>query len=254
MYVACSTLCFGKHPLERALRAISELEFSKIDLAIHERGPHLRPSEIAADVLAHVPRVRIGNSLSPVAFSVEIDAPTPEDHDKQFKAICRLARLSSVPVISIPAAPVGSGVAAEVARLAPLVHMATADNVILTVTTQIGTLTEVPAVAAELCQKVPGLGLTLDPSHYIAGPNQGKSFDNLYSYVRHVRLRDTGRTMEQFQLRVGQGGIEYGRIITQLARFRYERVLTVDIRDIPDNPFGMEPEVRKLKYLLESLV
>jgi len=28
----------------------------------------------------------------------------------------------------------------------------------------------------------------------------------------------------------------------------------VDIRDIPDSPFAMEPEVRKLKYLLESLV
>ena len=33
-----------------------------------------------------------------------------------------------------------------------------------------------------------------------------------------------------------------------------ERCLTVDIRDIPDCPFPMEPEVRKLKYLLESLV
>jgi hypothetical protein len=28
----------------------------------------------------------------------------------------------------------------------------------------------------------------------------------------------------------------------------------VDIRDVPDSPFAMEPEIRKLKYLLESLV
>ena len=48
--------------------------------------------------------------------------------------------------------------------------------------------------------------------------------------------------------------IEYGRIVTQLSRFHYERLLSVDIRDIPDAPFAMEPEVRKLKFLLESLV
>ena len=29
---------------------------------------------------------------------------------------------------------------------------------------------------------------------------------------------------------------------------------TVDIRDAPEPPFVMEPEVRKLKYLLESLI
>jgi sugar phosphate isomerase/epimerase len=254
VFVACSTLCFGKYPLDRALRAMSELEFGKIDLAIHERGPHLRPSEVAADVTRHAQRIRIGNSLTPVAFSVEIDASSTEDYHKQFRAICRLARMSTVPVISIPAAPAGSGLDPEAARLAPLVHLAETENVILTVTTQTGTLTEVPSAAAELCQRVPGLGLTLDPSHYIAGPNQGKSFDCVYAHVRHVRLRDTGRNPDHFQVRVGQGEVEYGRIITQLSRYRYERILTVDIRDIPDNPFGMEPEVRKLKYLLESLV
>jgi hypothetical protein len=46
VYVACSTLCFARHPLERALRIIGELEFSKLDVALHERGPHLRPSEV----------------------------------------------------------------------------------------------------------------------------------------------------------------------------------------------------------------
>jgi sugar phosphate isomerase/epimerase len=67
-------------------------------------------------------------------------------------------------------------------------------------------------------------------------------------------LRDTGRGLNQFQVRVGQGEIEYGRIIAQLTRLRYDRCLTVDIRDIPDAAFAMEPEVRKLKYLLESLI
>jgi hypothetical protein len=54
-------------------------------------------------------------------------------------------------------------------------------------------------------------------------------------------------------VRVGQGQVDYGRIVNLLERQHYDRLLTVDIRDIPDAPFAMEPEVRKLKYLLESL-
>ena len=34
MYVACSTQCFARLPLDRALRLIAELEFSKVDVAI----------------------------------------------------------------------------------------------------------------------------------------------------------------------------------------------------------------------------
>ena len=105
-----------------------------------------------------------------------------------------------------------------------------------------------------VCQRVPGLGLTLDPSHYTAGPHQGKNFDQVYPHVRHVHLRDTGKGPNQFQVRVGQGEVEYGRIISQLTRQHYDRILTIDLHDIPETPFLMEPEVRKLKYLLESLV
>ena len=60
---------------------------------------------------------------------------------------------------------------------------------------------------AVLCERVPGLGLTLDPSHYIAGPHQGKNYDQVFPYVRHVQLRDTGRGPNQFQVRVGQGEV-----------------------------------------------
>jgi sugar phosphate isomerase/epimerase len=96
--------------------------------------------------------------------------------------------------------------------------------------------------------------LTLDPSHYVNGPHQGGSYDELFPYVRHVQLRDTGKAPGKFQVRVGQGEIEYGRIISMLQRCRYDRLLSVCLHDIAEAPFAMESEVRKLKYLLESLV
>ena len=71
--------------------------------------------------------------------------------------------------------------------------------------------------------------MTLDPSHFIAGSNQGKNFYHVLPYVRHVHLRDTGRGPNQFQVRVGQGEVEYGRIVSQLARCNYDRLLSVDM-------------------------
>jgi sugar phosphate isomerase/epimerase len=254
VFVACSTLCFGRHPLEDALRLVAELHFSKCDLAVHEHGRHVKPSQVAEDVAAVAAKLRYGSGLTPCAFSLDLDAPSPEEYQRQFSAVCRLARVTAVPVITIKAASQETPLDAEVARLKKLLALADAEGILLTVATLLGTHTQTPDQAVALCQAVPGLGLTLDPSHYTAGPHQGKSYDQVFPFVRHVQLRDTGRGPNQFQVRVGQGEIEYGRIVAQLARYGYERALVVDIRDIPDAPFAMGPEVRKLKYLLESLV
>jgi sugar phosphate isomerase/epimerase len=254
VFVACSTLCFGRHPLEEALHLIKDLGFSKLDVAIHEQGPHLRPSEVAADVSRAAQQIRTGPSLTPAALDVQIQTDSDVEFQRQLRAVCRLARLSLVSVITLPAAAADVGLHAEVRRLTALVHLAESEGIVLTVATRTGTVTEKPDAAVELCERVTGLSLTLDPSHYLCGPHQGKNFDQVYPYVRHVHLRDTGRSPGQFQVRVGQGEVEYGRIIAQLSRYHYDRLLTVAIHDIPDAPFAMEPEVRKLKYLLESLV
>lgn len=255
MYVACSTLCFGRYPLSEALRAISELGFSKADVAVHETGPHLKPSAVADDFGRAVSQLRSGTGLATAAFHVELkDGLEAAEVDRQLRAVCRLARVLAVPLISLPAAPAESDFDAEVDRLCGLNRLTTAEGVSLTVETLMGTLTETPAGAVRLCKKVPGLGLTLDPSHYVAGPFHSQFFDEIYPYVKHVRLRDSGGGPEKFQLRIGQGEIEYGRIVAQLARFKYHRLLTVDIRDQPEPKYDMYPEVRKLKYLLESLI
>ena len=254
MYVACSTRCFASMPLENALRMINELQFSKVDVAIQENGSHLKPSEVAQDVSLAAQKIRIGPSLTPSSFHVQFDTADETTYQEQLKAICRLARLSAITTITISASPVETPMATEVARLKRLVNIAQTEGIILSLATHNGTLTENPKTAVELCREVPSLGITLDPSHYLIGPHQSESFDCVFPYVRHVHFRDTGRSAEQFQVRIGQGQVEYGRIVSSLIRLKYDRLLTVDIHDIPDSPFVMESEVRKLKYLLESLI
>lgn len=252
MYVACSTLSFSKLSLEDALRTVREMRFTKADLAIHDAGPHLTPAEVVADAARVAQRLKAAN-LPLAAIHLCIGTSDPAEARAQFRAVCRLARVSTVPLVTVPAAAAGSDFDAEVRRLAEWVKVAEMEGVILSVETSGTTLTADPLGAAELCRRAPGLALTLDPSHYHVGPHPA-NYDGLYAHVRHVRLRDTGNTPDQYQVRIGQGELEYGKIISQLDRFGYDRALTVDIRDVPDSPFPIEPEARKLKYLLESLV
>ena len=253
VYVACSTLCFSRHSLDDALQSIREMHFAKADLAAHAAGSHLTPADLCADNGRLAQRLKAAN-LPLAAIHLDTGSASPEESRTYLRATARLARVSTTPLVTVSAAPAGSDFDLEVARLKEWVQIAEADGIILTVETHTATVTGDPIGAVELCRRVPGLGLTLDPSHYHVGPHANREYDFLIPYVRHVRLRDSGNTPDQFQVRVGQGEIEYGRIISQLERCRYDRALSVDVRDIANCPFPVEPEARKLKYLLESLV
>lgn len=255
MFVACSTLCFGQQPLGDALQSIGEMGFNKVDVSLVEGGPHLSPSDVVADPSRAVQVLKSWSGVTVAAFHVEL-APDMQsmDADQQLRAICRLARALAVSLVSIPAGTVDCDLEKEIERLTRLVRLSDTEGITCSVETRTGTLTETPSKTLELCKRVPGLGVALDPSHYVAGPFHSQEFDELYPFVKHVRLRDTGKNMDKFQVRVGQGEIEYGRIVNQLTRCRYNRTLSVDIRDCPDLGFPMQPEVRKLKYLLESLI
>ena len=259
MFVACSTLSFAGMPLEAALRRAAEFEFHKVDLAIHEGGPHLTPSGVADDLDGCLLRLRSGPGLIPSALDLDFgpaDAPgaDPKVFRRRFDACCRLAKGLMVAVISIPAAPRGTPFDAEVRRLTALADHAGAEGLVLTVETRGDTLAGDPTGAMQLCKSVPGLGLTLDPSHFVNGPLAGGNYDEVFPLVQNVRLRDSGRGEGQFQVRVGQGEIEYGRIINLLERHGYDRGLTVAILDLGDETMDVEAEVRKLKLLLESQI
>jgi sugar phosphate isomerase/epimerase len=68
--------------------------------------------------------------------------------------------------------------------------------------------------------------------------------------VRHTHLSDS--TKDEFQVRVGQGEVDYGKLITQLQRVKYRRALSIHMMPMED--LEHPPEVRKLRLLLDSLL
>ncbi|OHB78257.1 MAG: xylose isomerase [Planctomycetes bacterium RBG_16_64_10] len=249
MFVAAASESFPHLSFHEMLDRLVDLEYGALDLAVHESGGHLRPSEVHADLSRAVHLCRATQRITPCALSVDIHAEG-DDYYHQFASCCKLAKAVKIVTVTVPASELGTPFNAEIERLRSLVGIASLEGVLVGVKIQTGRVTQDPDTTVVMCKNVKGLGVTLDPSHLIFGPHQGGSYEQIMNYVYHVHLRDT--TKQQFQVRVGQGEVEYSRLIGQLARVKYDRALSVNMPPMP----GIEHsgEMRKMRLLLESLL
>jgi sugar phosphate isomerase/epimerase len=251
VFVAATSRCFADLPLDTALQRLVDLEYTCVEIVIHETGGHLKPSEVAADPEAAVRACRQTHRLTAVALSFDVDLPdTDPRYYQQFAACCKLAKAVKIVTITVRAAELGTPFNAEVERLRRLAGIASLESVRIGLLTEVGRMTQDPDTAVVLCDSVKELGITLDPSHYVYGSTRAGNFEQVLKHVYHVRLRDT--TKDQLQVRVGQGIVEYGKLISQLNRFRYDRALCVDISPMPE--IDQAAELRKMRLLLESLL
>jgi len=247
--VAASTECFPDLSLSEALSRMVDLEYSNCEIAIHEHGGHLRPSQVAGDLPAAIETCRNTRRLDVVAYSVQIEAAGDAYYD-QFAAVCRLAKATKVVQLSVPSGDLDTAFNEEVERLRRLVAIATEEGQRVSIKTQTGCLSEDPDKVVTMCEYVKGLGVTLDPSTFIYGPGAAQDYDPLIKYTYHVHLRDTSK--DAFQVRIGQGSVEYNKLIHQLAAVSYNRVLSVHMA--PLEGVDHMAEMRKMRLLLESML
>jgi sugar phosphate isomerase/epimerase len=247
--VAASTECFANLSLSEALERLVDLEYANVEIAVHEHGRHLKPSSVAQNLDVAVEACRNTRRLDVVSYSVSIDA-TDEEYYRQFRACCRLAKQTKVVSVTVPSGELGTPFNEEVERLRRLVDIASVDGVLVSIKSQVDRLSADPDTVVVLCDNVKGLGVTLDPSPYICGVPKSVNFDKLIKYVYHVHLRDTSR--EELQVRIGQGEVEYGKLLSQLRKSGYDRVVSVNMAELPGVDHFVE--MRKMRLLLESLL
>ncbi len=251
MFVAASTECFPELSLPEVISKLVDLEFTAFELAVHEGGNHLKPSQVASDFEEAFRVCSQSKRLTPVAFSVDIEGEGPQYYE-QFMACAKLAKAMKVISITVPAGELGTPFNAEIERLRELVRIAAIEGVLVSVKTEIGRITQDPDTAVVLCDNVKGLGITLDPSHFICGPHGSDDFEQVMKHVYHTHLRDTSK--DQLQVRIGQGKVEYGRIAAQLNKVGYQRALCVHLAEDKESDIDHMAEMRKIRLLLESLV
>jgi sugar phosphate isomerase/epimerase len=247
VFVAASSRCFADKPFFEACQLVTDLEYDKIEVWMSGESSHLNPGETADAPEKFLSLYRESTRLTPIAITLEEDV-----QPKTLAGLSKLAKLMRIAQLTVPASPLGTPFNTEIDRLREFVKITGGDGVRLSIKTKTGHLTEDPRTAVELCQAVPGLGLTLDPSYYICGPCRGQSIDPSYPFVHHVHLRDT--SPDQVQVQTGLGEVDYARLIAHLEKHRYKLALSVDLlpeyTDQNDRPL----EMRKLKMLLDTLL
>jgi sugar phosphate isomerase/epimerase len=250
VFVCASTDCFPDLPKDEVLPTLVDLEFTCVELPLREDArAWCAPSRVVKDFDRALEAFRDTHRLTVAALTVE---PTAAGHGyyDEFAACSKLAKALRVVPLVVPAAELGTPFNEEIERLRELVRIASLEGCQVAMRTEIGCMTEDPDTAVVLCNNVKGLGLSLDPSHYIAGPRQGRDYSKVMPFVYHVRLRDT--TKSKLHVRVGQGEIDYGKLLGQLDKVGYNRALTVHMP--PLDEFDHRAELRKMRLLLESLL
>lgn len=250
MLVAASTHCFPNLSFQEAIAKLVDLEFTNVEITFASDGSsQLQLSDLLGDFETLVATCRNTHRLNVVGYDLRMEPDEPEYYEK-FEAACRLAKATKVVQLTINSGELGTPFNEEVERLRKLVDLATRQGARVSIRTQIGRLSEDPDTVVVLCDNVEGLGLTFDPSHYLCGPHRKKNLDKLMKYTYHVLLRDS--TEDELQVRVGQGVVEYGRLVAQLEKVKYNRALAVDV--VPATDIDHMAELRKMRRLLESLL
>lgn len=249
MFVAVSLESMPDLSIEDAVEIADDLEFAAVEIDIHEDGGHVRPSEILSNVDSAYHRIRLSHRLDIASFSIRLQS-TGTEHYEQFAELCKFAKMCKVVTLTVPSAELGTPFNEEVEHLQRLVEIAETEGCRVSVRTQIGRLSEDPDTLMVLCDNVHGLGITLDPSVFMCGPCSNKSLDRIMKYVFHVHLRDS--KADAFQVSVGQGDLDYAKLMGQLAHEKYDRAFSVHMA--PIDGLDHRVELRKLRRLTESLL
>lgn len=249
MLVAATTACFPEVPFPDVIQLLIDLEFTAVEVAIHDHGTQMTSDRIINDLHESMRLIWDTHRLDIVAYDVVMNCKGDEYYER-FRKICHFAKATKVVTINVPSAEQGTPFNEEIEHLQKLVAIGEEDGVRVAMRSKIGCMSEDPDTVKNLCDYVPGLGLALDPSQYHCSNNRNRNYEKLMSHVFNVHLRDSKR--DKLQVRVGQGEIEYGRLITLLQREGYDRALVVDI--FPDGEIDVRQELRKLRLLLESLL
>lgn len=190
--------------------------------------------------------------LKPVALNASAGASDPNHEFPRFRAICEFASELRVPVICYSAPIEAAGWERSLRRYERLLALAQERALTLAVEAHARTALERPDAAVRFCEALEGIALTLDPSHMWAGPNQGAPFDELYPFVRHTHWRDSGFSWGEVQQSVGEGSVDFARVVAGLREAGYDGAYSVEYIDTFPN--GTRENIVGMKRLLARLL
>ncbi len=241
-HVIVSTLGWAAKSLEAAFAGIGDMEMGQAELAIFQAFGDLRPKALAdggrASVDAAALRIRDAlakNSMNRVAtiYTGVGDGPLPiAEEIRRMLAVADLAVDLGVGLITTLSSPAGTPFEAAVARLRSITDAVSSRGIQLCMKTHRGLVGEMPGDAVRMCEAIPGLGLTLEASHFYVGANQGEVFWEVVPHVRHVTMRDARGMPAALQMVPGYGEVDFAGIVTRLHERAYDGLFAIEYVDL----------------------
>lgn len=251
---------------------VHEFGFEIIDLGVCLGNTQIHPvqaSEKPERTASEAMRVLDRMSLQPDECFV-LDFGEPINHPdesvrketrRRFPGLVKFASLVGcrsimlIPGIVHPSLEKDKSFDLSVRELRELVKISSDDGVLLNVEPCEPSVAQAPQDAIRLCQEVPGLGLTLDYSHFIDPGYQQSELEPLHRFARHFHARQAarGKRVET----VEKGTIDFSRIISLLRRLNYEGTLAVEYVDCDVTTqcgVNVLEETPKMKAELEKLI
>ena len=245
LLITCSTLCFTQQPLDDALRHIGQLGFRYVDLGV-QRWAHVSTYDLvqsSESVAASLKSSLEQHNLTLSTMNVGLDRSAGSSLAEQTAAVCALAASHELPAICINAPPNDMPVETAMVELRQLAAVTSHYDVTLCLETHVNCHTETPEVAVRLAESAPHLGLALDPSHYYAGPWQGRDFSATYPHTRIVHLRDAGNSPDQILVPPGEGCVDFAGLLQGLAQCGFSGPLSVEYLDTRVAPEAYDDHV-----------
>ncbi len=266
MKLACSTLAFANIPLASALREVRDLGFGWVDIACFEGWAHLNPSEmvgreesVGQDLKILLESFRLKPSALHSSTSLRPSVITSSEEEQrvivEVEALLQVAQVSHTPLVNIQLGPWPQERSRQevldflVHLLRLLVSKAQSAGVELSFEAHSGAVGERPEEALYLLEHCPGLGLDYDPTHFVAQGIPLEETQPLIPYVKHLGIRNARPGNYNLSLIADHLDYDMSWLMNALQEVGYQGVLAVEYY-VPN----VYPSVRKLAYLLESLL
>jgi len=170
-----------------------------------------------------------GDSLEERTLS---DPSSRAGNATDFRAVLAFARALDCPTIFVlpgvylPGRSIEDLTAASVDSLNELTAMAGEAGIVLTIEPHVGGLLTSPAATLEFIERVPGLKLTLDYSHFACMGFTQHEIDPLARHAAHVHLRQARPGC--LQAKWGQGTLDFAGMIATLKSVGYASFLSLE--------------------------
>ena len=273
MKIGGCTFAFGPRNLEETASILAAFGFQTIDLGVcSNENAQVDPIMAAGDPDGMADQVV--SALEPWEFELNecffldfgdpVNHPEPEIRARTrhlFPGLVRFARkIGCVSIMLIPGvihAELGrqESFQLSVKELRAMVGIANDGGLALNIEACEPSVAEHPQDALRICQEVPGLGLTLDYSHFVDPGYSQAEVEPLHAYARnfHIRQAAPGKRVEK----VEEGTIDFGRIFDLLKTSTYNGVVAVEYVDCDETTacgVDVMVETPKMKREIERIL